>query len=58
MKKQTKKLTLSRETLNGLERIATGGTIQYSDPIVCGGGGTGDPSAGFVDDPNACNPRG
>ena len=57
MKKQTKRLTLFKETLNGLERIATGGTIEYSNPVFCGGGG-GDPSAGFVDDANACNPRG
>ena len=57
MQKQTKRLTLSKETLNGLERIATGGTFEYSNPVFCGGGG-GDPSAGFVDDANACNPRG
>lgn len=55
-KKPSKKLTLSKETLSRLGRLVQGGT-QWSDPIVCGGGG-GDPSAGFVNDPNACDPRG
>ncbi len=54
MKKQAKKLSLSKETLSGLERIANGGTFDYSQPVFCGGG-TGDPSVGFIDNPESCN---
>ncbi|HEX6899074.1 MAG TPA: hypothetical protein VF789_05145 [Thermoanaerobaculia bacterium] len=55
-KNPSKKLKLAKETLHGLEKLVRGGTIQWSDPIVCGGGG-GDTSAGFYDNPESCGTK-